>query len=247
MVEGFLSRVEDVAAPPKALIAPHAGYIYSGPVAATAYASIREVRSTVSRVVLLGPSHWYSFSGLALPEADHLMTPLGRVPLDRERVSKALHFTQVRVRDHVYDREHSLEVHIPFLQTILGEFAVTPLLTGRASASEVSQVLEAVWGDDSTLLVISSDLSHYHDYETAVRRDRETSRAIRSLELERLAPEDACGSVPIRGLLKSARLRKMEVRAVDLRNSGDTAGPRDQVVGYGSFVFYERREAPGPS
>ena len=242
MVERFLDGVEDVAAAPKALIAPHAGYIYSGPVAATAYASLQEVRSRVSRVVLLGPSHWYSFPGLALPDADALSTPVGTVPVDREGVETALQFGQVRVRDHVYDREHSLEVHLPFLQVILGDFTVTPLLIGQASCAEVSQVLDALWGDNSTILAISSDLSHYHDYQTANRLDGATSRAIQALESERIAPEDACGAVPIRGLLETAKRRAMKVREVDLRNSGDTGGPKDRVVGYGSFLFYEAKQ-----
>ena len=244
MVEHFLDDVGDVPAPPKALIAPHAGYIYSGPVAATAYAALREVHSAVSRVILLGPSHWFSFSGLALPDAEALSTPAGAVAVDREGVENALRFGQVSVRDHVYDREHSLEVHLPFLQVVLGDFTVIPLLIGRASCAEVSQVLDALWGDDSTILIVSSDLSHYHDYETAHRLDGETSRVIQALESERIAPEDACGAVPIRGLLETAKRRGMEVKEVDLRNSGDTGGPRDRVVGYGSFLFYEVKQTP---
>ena len=242
MVGRLLDGVEDVPAPPKALIAPHAGYTYSGPVAATAYASLQDVRSIISRVILVGPSHWFSFSGLALPDADALMTPVGSVAVDPEGVETALRFSQVSVRDHVYDREHSLEVHLPFLQTILGDFAVTPLLISLASCGEVSEVLDALWGDDSTVLVISSDLSHYHNYETAGRLDRATSRAIQTLESERIAPEDACGAIPIRGLVETAKRRGMEVKEVDLRNSGDTAGSRDRVVGYGSFLFYDRKK-----
>ena len=244
MVEHFLDDVEDLPAAPKALIAPHAGYIYSGSVAATAYASLLEVRSTVSRVILLGPSHWCSFSGLALPAADALSTPAGTVAVDPQGVDRALRFSQVRVRDHVYDREHSLEVHLPFLQAILTDFTVAPLLIGRASPTEVSEVLDALWGDDSTILAVSSDLSHYHDYETANRLDGATSRAIQALESERITPEDACGAVPIRGLLETAKRRGMEVKEVDLRNSGDTAGSKDRVVGYGSFLFYDANTTP---
>ncbi len=244
MVERFLDDVEDVPGPPKALIAPHAGYVYSGPVAATAYAALQEVRSVVSRVVLLGPSHWYSFSGLALPDAEALSTPTGTVAVDREGVALSLRFSQVSVRDHVYDREHSLEVHLPFLQVVLGDFSVIPLLIGRASSAEISQVLDALWGEDSTILAISSDLSHYHDYETANRLDGATSRAIQTLEPERIASEDACGAVPIRGLLETAKRRGMQVKEVDLRNSGDTGGPRDRVVGYGSFLFYDVKKTP---
>ena len=244
MVERFLDDVEDVPGPPKALIAPHAGYVYSGPVAATAYAALQEVRSVVSRVVLLGPSHWCSFSGLALPDAEALSTPTGTVAVDREGVALSLRFSQVSVRDHVYDREHSLEVHLPFLQVVLGDFSVIPLLIGRASSAEISQVLDALWGEDSTILAISSDLSHYHDYETANRLDGATSRAIQTLEPERIASEDACGAVPIRGLLETAKRRGMQVKEVDLRNSGDTGGPRDRVVGYGSFLFYDVKKTP---
>ncbi len=239
MVGDLLDGVEDVSAPPRALIVPHAGYIYSGPVAATAYASLREVGSTISRVILLGPSHWFSFSGLALPEADALKTPVGTVAVDREGAQRALRFTQVSVRDHVYDREHSLEVHLPFLQAVLADFKVIPFLISRASSADVSQVLDALWDDDSTILVVSSDLSHYHDYETACRLDEATSRAIQHFESEQISPQDACGAFSIRGLLEIAKKRSMEVREVDLRNSGDTAGPTDRVVGYGSFLFYD--------
>ena len=242
MVEHFLDDVEEVAPAPKALIAPHAGYIYSGAVAATAYASLRESRSRVSRVILLGPSHWFSFPGLALPEADALATPAGTVEVDREGVEIALRFNQVSVRDDVYEREHSLEVHLPFLQAVLGSFAVTPLLIGRASSTAVSRVLDALWGDDSTLLAVSSDLSHYHDYETANRLDGATSLAIQALESERITSRDACGWLPIHGLLETAQRRGMRVREVDLRNSGDTGGPRDRVVGYGSFLFYDANQ-----
>jgi AmmeMemoRadiSam system protein B len=239
MVQQMLQQAGEVEGkPPKALIAPHAGYVYSGPVAASAYARLRQVRDTIERVVLLGPSHRVGFPGLATSTAETFTTPLGDIPIDTETVARLSALPQVHPLDQAHQLEHSLEVHLPFLQESLSRFTLVPLVVGDATAEEVAEVLEAAWGGDETLIVISSDLSHYHDYATATRMDRETSDAIEQLRPEALHYEDACGRTPISGLLRVAQRKHLQVETVDLRNSGDTAGPRDQVVGYGAYLFH---------
>jgi AmmeMemoRadiSam system protein B len=222
---------------PKALIVPHAGYVYSGPVAASAYARLAPAAGTVRRVVLLAPSHRLPFRGLAVPDADVLRTPLGDVPVDTEGVAKALALPQVRVFEDAFRGEHALEVQLPFLQTVLTRFTVVPLIVGDAPGAEVAEVMRTLWGGDETLVVVSSDLSHYLDYPTARDRDAATTRAIEQLRPEAIGYEDACGRNPVTGLLQVARERHLHVDTVDLRNSGDTAGPKDRVVGYGAYVF----------
>jgi AmmeMemoRadiSam system protein B len=223
-------------APPKALIVPHAGYVYSGAVAASAYARIEPLRGLTRRVVLLGPAHRVPVRGLAAPTADQFATPLGSVPVDREALDALLALPQVVVSDPAHAFEHSLEVQLPFLQELLGEFALVPLVVGDAEPQEVAEVLERLWGGDETLVVVSSDLSHYLDYDSARRLDAETSQAIVDLRPEALDPDRACGCIPVQGLLLTARRRGLRVSAVDLRSSGDTAGSRDQVVGYGAYL-----------
>ncbi len=223
--------------PPKALIVPHAGYRYSGPIAASAYAEVRRIRDAVERVVLLGPSHRVALRGLAASSADAFLSPLGSVPIDASAVERVLRLPQVRVLDAAHEGEHSLEVHLPFLQMVLSEFSLVPLAVGDATPEEVAEVLEELWGGPETLIVVSSDLSHYYDYQTARRMDESTSRAIEELRPEGLDSESACGRFPVRGLLVAARRRGLRARTIDLRNSGDTAGSRDQVVGYGAYVF----------
>lgn len=235
-VDGFLDAVRADGEPVKAIIAPHAGYIYSGPVAASVYARLKALRGSITRVVLLGPSHRVGFEGLALSSADYYETPLGRIPLDRHAEKLLVGLPQVRVYDAAHAREHSLEVHLPFLQETLGEFTLVPLVVGDAAPQAVGEVLERLWGGPETLIVISSDLSHYHDYATAQRLDRATSQAIEALRYEDIDHDAACGRNPVNGLLYVARKRGLHARTVDLRNSGDTAGPRDQVVGYGAYV-----------
>lgn len=237
MVDGYLAsaQADDVA--PKAIVVPHAGYVYSGPVAASAYARLKALRGRITRVVLLGPSHRVGFEGLALSSADYYDTPLGRIPLDRHAEELLADLPQVRVYDAAHAREHSLEVHLPFLQEALGEFTLVPLVVGDAAPPAVGEVLERLWGGPETLIVISSDLSHYHDYATAQRLDRATSQAIESLRYEDIGYDAACGRNPVNGLLYVARKRGLHARTIDLRNSGDTAGPRDRVVGYGAYVI----------
>jgi hypothetical protein len=237
MVADFLGAVHATGTVPKAIIVPHAGYIYSGPIAASAYARIQPARGRITCVVLLGPAHRVGFHGLALSSADCFQTPLGRITVDQEAVKKISGLPQVQVMDAAHMQEHSLEVHLPFLQEVLGEFSLVPLVVGDAEPSEVAEVLEALWGGPETLIVISSDLSHYHDYKTAQRLDRATSQAIEQLRLEDIQYDHACGRNPVSGLLQVARQRGLKAKTVDLRNSGDTAGSHDRVVGYGAYIF----------
>lgn len=237
-VRGYLGRVEaGDADAPKALIAPHAGYVYSGPIAASAYALLASARERIERVVLLGPAHRVFVRGLAAPDADEFVTPLGAVPIDRQALSRVAALPQVSLRPDAHAPEHSLEVHLPFLQIALDEFSLVPLVAGDASGEEVAEVLEALWGGAETLIVVSSDLSHYESYETARRMDATTTRAIEALRPQDIQRDDACGRLPIQGLLIAARSHGLCPRTLDVRNSGDTAGPRDAVVGYGAWAF----------
>jgi AmmeMemoRadiSam system protein B len=237
-VESYLAsaRVEEGPGSPKAIIAPHAGYIYSGPIAASAYARLATLRGRVRRVVLMGPAHRVFVRGAAVPSARAFASPLGEVFLDAEAIAALRALPFVEQSDRAHALEHSLEVHLPFLQAVLGDFRLVPIVVGDAGPGEVAAILEAVWGGDETLVVVSSDLSHYLPYEAARARDRNTVEAILRLEA-RLDPDEACGAAPINGLLEVARRRGLRPELVDLRNSGDTAGDRDRVVGYGAFAF----------
>lgn len=229
---------------PKAIIAPHAGYIYSGPVAATAYARVAALRGKVTRVVLAGPAHRVYVRGAAVPGAERFATPLGEVPVDAQALERLRRLPFVETSDRAHALEHSLEVHLPFLQAILGDFRLVPVVVGGASPAQMAQLLEEVWGGDETLVVVSSDLSHFLPYDVARERDRGTAEAILALA-PGIDPEDACGAGPVNGLLEVARRRGLEAELVDLRNSGDTAGGRSQVVGYGAFVFREPEAVHG--
>jgi AmmeMemoRadiSam system protein B len=223
---------------PKALIVPHAGYVYSGPVAASAYRLLSGMRGEISRVVLLGPSHRVAFSGIAATGMAHFATPLGLVRIDRDAVRSLLALPQVRVIDEAHREEHSLEVQLPFLQTVLGDtFSLVPLVVGDADGASVAEVIEVLWGGPETLILISSDLSHYHDYRTAQHLDSATSRAIELLDPNAIDYEQACGRIPVSGLLAAARHHHLHATTLDQRNSGDTAGGRDRVVGYGAYAF----------
>lgn len=236
-VAGFLAAARASGAPPpKAIIAPHAGYIYSGPIAASAYARIAPRAPVVRRVVLLGPAHRVGFRGIALPGVDAFETPLGTIPLDKDAIALIEPLPQVVTRADAHAAEHSLEVHLPFLQQVLGAFALVPLVVGQAEPAEIEQVIETLWGGEETLIVVSSDLSHYHNYATASRMDRSTSAAIEAMTPERIGHDDACGRLPIAGLLRAAARHGLHAETIDLRNSGDTAGPRDAVVGYGAYA-----------
>jgi AmmeMemoRadiSam system protein B len=222
---------------PKALIVPHAGFVYSGPVAASAYARIAGQRAVIRRVVLLGPSHRVALHGLAASSADSFSTPLGDVPLDRQAIDSILELPQVQILDAAHRLEHSLEVQLPFLQYLLSDFSLVPLSVGDAEPEQIDEVIERLWGGEETLIVVSSDLSHFYDYETARNLDTATTRAIEALDPRGLDSESACGRVPTRGLLVAAKQHGLTVETVDLRSSGDTAGDKREVVGYGSYVF----------
>ncbi|MHB1192013.1 MAG: AmmeMemoRadiSam system protein B [Longimicrobiales bacterium] len=226
------------AAPPVALVAPHAGYVYSGPVAGSAYRLVVPRRGNVRRVVILGPSHFAAFRGLALPECAAFDTPLGEHLLDPDGVAALEAHPLVQRSGRAHTQEHSLEVQLPFLRVALGPVPILPLVTGEAEPDGIADVLGAVW-DAGTLVVVSSDLSHYLPYDRAQKADRRTADAVERLEGDALGPHDACGVVALRGLLDAARRRGLGARCVDLRNSGDTEGSRDRVVGYGAFAFWD--------
>jgi hypothetical protein len=236
-IAGYLREANRVGPTPKVLIVPHAGYQYSGPVAASGYALLEPVRHQIGRVVLLGPSHRMPFYGLASTSAEAFATPLGAIPIDQLAVEQALDWPQVRILDEAHRYEHSLEVQLPFLQMTLDDFSLVPFAVGQANADEVAEVLDALWGGHETLIVVSSDLSHYHPYAAARAIDGETSHLIEQCQWAQLSGERACGYCGIRGVLKLAKRRGLRVKTVDLRNSGDTAGSKDQVVGYGSYVL----------
>ena len=223
---------------PKALICPHAGYVYSGPIAASAYRALGEATHGIERVVIIGPSHFVPFAGLAVPRAGAFATPLGAVAVDERARRAILAVPHVVAADAPHAREHSLEVQLPFLQSLLGDFQVLPIAAGEATAPQVATALECLWGGEDTLIVVSSDLSHYLDYAAARRVDRETAQAILEYSTG-LGSAQACGCVVINGLMYAARRRRLDVRLLDLRNSGDTSAERTSVVGYGAFALYE--------
>jgi AmmeMemoRadiSam system protein B len=225
------------AAVPVAIVVPHAGHIYSGPIAASAYRRVEQAHDVIHRVLLLGPSHFVPFRGLALTSADRWETPIGLVPIDIDAVERLQRLPSVRVDDAPHAREHSLEVQLPFLQTVLDDFTLVPVAVGDATPEEVAPVIEAMWTDPHTLVVVSTDLSHYHRYETAIRQDAATAAAIVDLRYADIGDHDACGARPLRGLLRAVEARRLRVEQIDLRNSGDTAGDRSRVVGYGAFAI----------
>jgi AmmeMemoRadiSam system protein B/AmmeMemoRadiSam system protein A len=244
----FLSEADNAPrtgdALPKAIIAPHAGYAYSGPVAARAYARLAAGRGRISRVILIGPSHHLAFRGMAVDMAEIWAMPSGPVALDTDAIARLRQLPLVGELDAAYQREHALEVHVPFLQHVLGDFRLVPIVAGDAPADAVAAVFDAVWGGPETLIVVSTDLSHYLDYATCRRTDTGTAEAIERLDGEAIGPAQACGVVPTRGLLLAARRRGLSIERLDLRNSGDTAGPRDRVVGYGAWALHEPAAAP---
>ena len=242
-VSAFLAAVPpSKGAAPKAIIAPHAGYVYSGPVAASVYARLAPARGRISRVVLIGPSHRVGFRGIAGCTADGYETPLGAIPIDKAAYAKALAFPDTGILDAAHEQEHSLEVHLPFLQAVLGPFSLVPLVAGDAPPELVAQVLNAVWGGPETLIVVSTDLSHYLGYDQAKSTDHAACQAIEHLDPSGLKDDQACGRIPVKGLLTLAKQKHLNIETVDLRNSGDTAGPKDRVVGYGAWAF----TAPAP-
>jgi MEMO1 family protein len=246
-IAGFLAEADNApptgTALPKAIIGPHAGYAYSGAVAARAYASLAAARGKISRVVLIGPSHYVGFQGLAVDTAQAWTMPGGTVLLDTDAIAALRRLPMVGELEAAYEREHALEVHVPFLQQVLGDFRLVPIVAGTAPPEAVAAVFDALWGGPETLIVVSTDLSHYLDYDACQRMDTDTAAAIERFDIDAINPAGACGAVPTRGLLLAARRRGMTIERLDLRNSGDTAGSRDRVVGYGAWALH----APGTS
>lgn len=239
MVQTFLAEAHSTRRAPKALIAPHAGYVFSGPIAASAYKTVLDTPAAAYRtVILLGPTHRIHFDGLAATDLTHYETPLGEIAINQKKLARALEFPHVSIINQAHSQEHSLEVHLPFLQESLKEFDILPLVVGEATGEQVAEVLEAFWADHENLFVISSDLSHYLDYPTARRMDQSTTQAIVELNPNEIGFHNACGRIPVQGLLQLAKKHGLKAETLDVRNSGDTAGPKNKVVGYGAYFFH---------
>ena len=235
-VSGLLAAAPASSDSAKAIIAPHAGYQYSGFTAACAYRLLEDRRKLIRKVVLLGPAHRVYLRGMALPSADTFTTPLGDVQVDMEAVERALSLPGTQVSDEAHADEHSLEVHLPFLQIVLEDFQIVPIVVGNCPAHEVESVISALWGGDETLIVVSSDLSHFHAYDLAREIDASTTARIEARDAT-LHGEDACGACAVNGLLLAATSQGLQVRTLDTRNSGDTAGDKSRVVGYGAYAI----------
>ena len=238
-IDRFLADADEHSGiQPKALIVPHAGYVYSGSTAATAYAALKPWAKTIRRVILLGPTHRVAVEGIALPEVEAFATPLGSIRLDAQAIASIAELPQIVFSNHVHAFEHSLEVHLPFLQRVLEQFTLVPLAVGDAPPEAVAEVLKLLWGGPETLIVVSSDLSHFLPYGTAQQVDGNTCRHILQFDTH-IHPEQACGAYPINGLLLAARQRGLTPSLLGLCNSGDTAGDKSRVVGYAAFAFAE--------
>jgi AmmeMemoRadiSam system protein B len=236
-VSGFLASARSSERPDlSAIIVPHAGYVYSGSVAARAFASIPVMESQFHRCVIVGPSHFVPFNGIAAPSHAAFATPLGEMPIDDNAVKALTTEARVVIDDAVHERDHAIEVELPFLQVIFGNLPIVPLLFGFTSARAVAATIAEVW-TDKTLLVVSSDLSHYEDYEAARSHDTRTAEAIEAFDVAAIGPTDACGHLAIRGALIEAKRRGLAIERVDLRNSGDIAGDKQGVVGYGAWAI----------
>lgn len=245
-VEYFLGKADKIFGSahnvPKAIIVPHAGYIYSGLTAAAAYNRLHLGRETIKRVIILGPCHRIGINGIALPSTETFQTPLGNIPLDKDAIARIKDLEYVKIFNETHEEDHSIEVHLPFLQKVLAEFKLLPLIVGDTETKKVAKVLEILWGGPETLIIISSDLSHYLNYNEAKILDSQTSNAIEQMDLHALSHDQACGRHSIKGLLMLAKSKGLSVTKADIRNSGDTAGNKDRVVGYGSWYFDGRSE-----
>ena len=238
VVTSYIGQVKKHYPVPKAIISPHAGYDYSGPIAASAFACLKG--SNINRVVVLGPSHRFSFHGVAVPDADVFLTPLGEISIDQDKIKDLIALPQVKVSEQAFSiQENSIETQLPFLQVILKNFKLIPILIGNASDQQVEEVLETLWNGTNTLIVVSSDLSHYYDYDTANRIDKKTAEYILHLNANLIEDDHVCGSIGVRALLNVVIKKRLKAYLIDLRNSGDTAGLYEQVVGYGAFHFRE--------
>ena len=240
-ISAFLNEASyDLLAIPKVLIVPHAGMVYSGSIAASAYRSLLQYRHVIRKVILLGPAHRTYIKGLGLPTVDQFQTSLGEINLDTKTIKNLVKkFPQVRFSDEAHADEHSLEVQMPFLQEVLGSFRLIPFVVGEASQKEVADVIHHLWGGEECLIVISTDLSHFHAYDRAVELDRITAEQIELFRGDKLWDHAACGRIPLSGLLQVAKEKWMSIQRFDLRNSGDTSGRKDQVVGYGAWGLFE--------
>lgn len=237
-VDAMLNAVDTGPAPaPRALILPHAGYIYSGPVAASAYALLRPLAGRIRRALLMGPAHRLAFSGIARSSARAFRTPLGDVPQEESWLAEIAGFSFVHTLDQAFAKEHCLEVQLPFLQRILDDFSVLPLLVGQANPEQVAQVIRLALHDPQAVILVTSDLSHYHSYAQAQQLDATTNKHILSLNHTAIGQDHACGRQPLAGLLLEAKAQQWQPRLLDLRNSGDTAGNKEQVVGYGAYAL----------
>lgn len=237
LLDGVLAAAPSDAVSPKALIVPHAGYRFSGEIAARGWSLLARRRGTIRRVVLFGPAHRMAFDGIAVLPVTHWETPLGRLATDADAMAAALACPDVQAVDAPFLREHSLEVQLPFVQRALGDVAVLPVLVGRAQPASVARLMEALWGGPETAIVVSSDLSHFHDHDTARALDAGTTAMIERAAPERIGPREACGHVAVRALIAHARLRDLRITALDVRTSGDVVGERARVVGYGTYAF----------
>ncbi len=244
-VSGFLTKARSPGrGDTRAIIAPHAGYVYSGEIAAEAFKALQPMREAIARAVVIGPAHFVPFRGIAAPSSPRFATPLGEMTVDRAAIADLADLPQVVIDDAPHAPDHALEVELPFLQAVLGDVPIVPLIVGGAGAGEVAEVLARLW-DERTLVVVSSDLSHYHDYDTARGLDLATASAIEAFDEQAIGSQDACGHLAVRGMLIEAQRRGLDVARLDLRNSGDTAGDRSRVVGYGAWCVCERGATGG--
>lgn len=237
-IDTFLSKAHEPEVFPRAIIVPHAGYIYSGQVAAQAYKTLIPLKNKIKRIILAGPSHRVPFYGCALSGAETFATPIGQIPIDQSANQELIDAGLAKILDAAHAQEHSLEVHLPFLLRSLDDFELVPIVVGEASPDEVAKVFDHFWDEPENFYVISSDLSHFHSYKEAQQIDTITSEAIVELHPEHIGPEQACGCRPVNGLLTLAKKHKLSVKMLDLRNSGDTAGDKSRVVGYGAYAVY---------
>ena len=237
-VSGLLAAVEPGQHPlPRALIVPHAGYIYSGSTAALAYARLRSLRGKLRRILLFGPAHRVYLQGMAVPGVEAFNTPLGNVALDRRAIETLLALPDVSVSDEAHEKEHSLEVQLPFLQCVLDDFQLVPVVVGQSDPDQVARAIELLWRGEETLLLVSTDLSHFHHYEQAARLDRLTCERLLAGASD-LAGDEACGARALNGLMRTRAAKELELELLQLCNSGDTAGDRRRVVGYGALSLH---------
>ncbi|MDH5719900.1 MAG: AmmeMemoRadiSam system protein B [Spirochaetia bacterium] len=237
-INGYCEKSEEIKKIPKAVISPHAGYMYSGVVAAQGYSFLKNNKNLYKKIFIIGPSHRHSFYGIALHSAEKFATPLGEVPVDQDIKKELLKYSEVSIEDKAHSAEHSVEVQIPFLQYFLEDFKIIPMVTGGLKNNEVSKIIKAFWKEKDVFFIVSSDLSHYLKYDETQKKDNETSLFIENFESEKITSDRACGAAAIRGLLTGSKEYASEIKTVKLLNSGDTSGDKKNVVGYGAYHIY---------